>query len=114
MLIVDAEVRASARLTDEGSFWKFDAVRSAACFCSRVVPSAGGLALLPPPPNEEPREDLPSLEKRFWSSFIWEFDAVGAGAAAWDLGSGLADLPIPKAGTETPAELRRETADWLR
>ncbi len=113
--MVDADARASARLTDEGSLWKFDAVRMAACFCSKVVPSAGGFALLPPP-KEEPSDDLPSLEKRFWSSFTWEFDPAGGGdaAAVVVLGSGLADLPMPKAGTETPAELRRETADEFK
>jgi len=42
LLAVEAAPRASDNVTEEGSLWKFWAVRIAACFCAKVVPSLGG------------------------------------------------------------------------
>lgn len=114
---VDAAERASAIDTDFGSLWKLDAVRRAACFCSIVVPSVGGgLADCP--------ELLPSFAKRFCSSFIWpvlggeKAPDRGGGAGLLllerDGGSGGAGLPMPRAGTDTPADPSRLSAFWLR
>ncbi|RBQ86653.1 hypothetical protein VDGD_20745 [Verticillium dahliae] len=47
LLRVPAAERASAMLTEDGSLWKLDAVRRAACFCAMVVPSADGVLVAP-------------------------------------------------------------------
>lgn len=112
-MAVPAAARASENDTDEGSFWKLDAVLRVACFCAHVVPSLGGSAAL--------AFDVPSLEKRFCSSFICEGVAGGEATPGRGGLGGPSDSeavglerPMPKAGTDTPAALRRLMAPWFR
>lgn len=131
LLNVDAADRASETETDDGFLWKSAAVRSAACFCSVVVPSVGGgvedwwLATA----------DLPSLANLFCNSLMWPpplpllLVVVGGGgggekAPARGGGAGLlaldrvggagADFPMPSADTETPAAPSLFIAFWFR
>lgn len=55
---------------EEGSLWKFEAVRSASCFCCRVVPPAGAW-------EEGGGDAVESLEKR--EDRVGRLEVVGEG-----------------------------------
>jgi len=83
---VEAALRASERVTLEGSLWSVFTVLRAACFSAHVVPVAGGAE------GVVWEEDVRRLEKRDWSSLSWE-EFLRLGTAG-----GVADVEAVRRG----------------
>ena len=104
-----AAVLASARETELGSRWNFEAVLRADCFCAHEVPPTSSFGLLislegggDDVLREPKRDDRPDIE-------VDEGLACGVGC-----GGGELDLLMSRPGTDIPERPKREDAAWFR